>query len=264
MSKDTASFGDVLEALLTTPLLAARVTYQSLFHPTQLYKDVTLGDRQAMKNALGYWIMIVGSAIGLGLALRKSLGIESSFAPAFGSNIWTRLFDAYLESALAQQVMLIGMFLLICFVWYLPIRMLAGKNRIAGTQFLHSCIYPSASAQLVVFVFGAVLMLFVVYVPIDAQKPLSMASPLACSDLSKYVCKSFYVTDQYRFAATAMNLAIFAPWIWSWGGISVIVKDKLGIRKRVTLGALLVLVAAYFVVVILLVVGAVVVTIWSS
>jgi hypothetical protein len=35
--------------------------------------------------------------------------------------------------------------------------------------------------------------------------------------------------------------------IWSWVAMSVILKDKIGIRKRVTLGALAALGAAYVV-----------------
>lgn len=77
------------------------------------------------------------------------------------------------------------------------------------------------------------------------ERVVPASAPFQCDMLSNYFCRTSYVFDQYPWALPALNAVIYGPLIWSWAAISIILKDKLGIRKRVTLGALAALGVAY-------------------
>jgi hypothetical protein len=245
MPESKASFGDVVALIVATPLQVARTTYLSFLHPTRLYRDIELGDRAALTAALTYWIMILGVLAGLNIGLPAFLGYDMSFVSALGSNAWTRLGDAMMSSAIAQQIFQIAMFVVIVLLWYLMLRIFSRRRRIGVVEFLHSTIYPWASFQIVGAVVGLVFIVFVMTAAVDERViPLG---PFQCKNVSNYLCRTIYVHDQYPSAPIVFNASLYIPMIWSWAAISVILKDKIGIRKRVTLGALAALGAVYVV-----------------
>jgi hypothetical protein len=245
MPRSKASFGDVIAVIAATPAQVARTTYLSFFHPTRLYRDIELGDRSALTAALTYWIMILGVLAGLNIGLPALLGYDMSFVSALGSHTWTRLIDAMMGSAIAQQVFQIVMFLAIVLLWYLMIRIFSRRRRIEVAEFLHSTVYPWASFQILGSVVGLSLILFVMTAAIDERAV--PANAFQCSNVSNYLCRTIYAYDQYPSVPIVFNAALYIPMIWSWAAISVILKDKTGIRKRVTLGALAALGALYMV-----------------
>jgi hypothetical protein len=243
MPKSKASFGDVIGAVTAAPMQAARITYLSFFRPTSVYTDVELGERTALIAALTYWTTILGVLAGLNIGLPAFLGYDMSFVSALGSNTWTKLIDVVMGSAIAQQVFQIVMFLVIVLLWYLMLRIFSRKRRIGVVAFMHSTIYPWASLQILGYVVSLSFLVFVMTAAIDERAV--PASPIQCNNVSNYFCRTIYVYDQYPSTPIVFSAAIYIPMIWSWAAISVILKDKTGIRKRVTLGALAALGAVY-------------------
>jgi hypothetical protein len=92
-----------------------------------------------------------------------------SFVSALGSNAWTKLIDAIMGSAIAQQVFQIAMFLVIVLLWYLMLRIFSRRRRIGVVEFLHSTIYPWASFQILGTVMGLAFIVFVMTATIDER-----------------------------------------------------------------------------------------------
>jgi hypothetical protein len=245
MPKSKASFGDLIAVVMATPLQAARITYQSFFRPTKLYRDVELGERDALTAALAYWFTILSVLVFLNVGIPRLLGYDMSAVSALGSNQWTRLLD-FMSGEIPQQVTQIALFLAICLLWYLMLRIFSRKRRVGAVEFLHSTIYPWASVQIVGYLAFLTFLVFVMTAAID-ERGTPVGQPFPCKNLTNYFCRTSYVGEQYPLASAFFNVAVNIPTIWSWVAISIILKDKLGVRKRVTLGALGALVVVFLV-----------------
>lgn len=242
---------------LAEPMRISRVAIDAMFRPSRVAPLIKFDDEASAKAAGIFWLSITATVIFINGFIASAMGIETSIGDTDG-NSWLMLLDRVQKLLEKYQVLsyLLSAIMLILFssIWYAAIRLFVSGKTLPFVGFLQCVAYPAAAIGILAL--GQTLaMLFIAgefytkdfdAAALIAKHPELRETPdvaQACANSRSFMCKSILVAKLHPNLIHAITGFSWLLYGWTWLNTATIIRATSGTSRRVSLGALLLLMA---------------------
>ena len=243
---------------LAEPMRIARVAFDALFRPSRVAPLIRFDDEASAKSAALFWFSITAAMVFLHGFIASAMGVETGIGDTDG-NPWLQFLDRAHKLLEKYQIFayLISAVLLILFsaIWYGAIRLFVSGKKLPFLGFLQCVAYPAAAIGILAL--GQTFAMFFIAgdfyskdfdaAALLARRPELMKEPTvaeACVNTRSFLCKSSLIAAMNPQLIQGITIYSWLLYGWTWLNTATIIKATSGTSRRVSLGALLLVMVA--------------------
>jgi TIR domain len=235
-----------------------RIVFDALFRPSNIAPLIRFNDRRSLWSAILFWVVMSTINVSLNSVVTSVAGIDLSLGgwqTPESANRWLKMlftwFNIIQANAVLTALYSVLIIVALSFFWYAGIRCLVPGSKLPFLGFVQCTAYPQAAIGFLglpftiaiailagdmyakEFNFAAVLAKY----PQLANRPDIVA---ACSPTESLQCRGLLLLELHSRLFIAQMIFAYVIGAWTLLNESTVIKAVTGLRRRRTLGGLLI------------------------